>query len=200
MGVRGITSSAEVEVDLYTEMFAYNTNGLTHEAANGFPAGNPEFQILGTGDDVGAPGQTKDMTIFYDGYNISLTWSNETSLASATTNFPVGDITQAVGGNTAYVGFTAACGGVNDTQIVSDFSYVPLLPLLSIVSDGSGGVLVSWPAASSYALQQTSSLTSPSWSTIPGPYTTVNGPLYPQYQVHVTSLTGAEFYRLLITR
>jgi hypothetical protein len=200
MGVRGITNSVEVEIDLYNEAFAYDTGGLTHEAAGVWPAGNAEFQMLGTGDDVGAPGQTKDMTLLYDGSVLTMTWSNETSQASATTNLDVGDITQAVGtNNTAYVGFTGACGGLNDTQIVGDFSFIPFPPAVSIATDGSGGVLITWPAVSRYALQKNSSLTNPAgWTTIAGPYTTVSGPLYDKYRVHVTPATGVEFYRLLV--
>ena len=201
MGVRGITNSFEVEIDLYNELFAYDTNGLTHEAANGFPVGNPEFSMLGTGDDVGVAGQTKDMTILYDGSVLTMTWSNETSQASATTNFVVGDITQAVGARTAYVGFTGSCGGVNDTQIVGDFSFIPIPPVVSIARDGSGGVFLTWPALSSYALQKNSSVANPAgWTTIAGPHTTVSGQLYDQYQVHVTPATGTEFYRLVVTQ
>jgi hypothetical protein len=198
MGVRGITNSFEVELDLFNEQFAYNTNGLTHEANGPYPAGNPEFQMLGTGDDVGAPG-IKDMTILYDGNTLTLTWSNETSHASATTNFVIGDIAPAVTGNKAYVGFTGACGGVDDTQFVSNFSYVPLTPLLSIVHDGSGGVLIGWPAVSTYTLQQNSNLASPlGWTTIAGPYTTVPGQPYDQYRVQITPATGTHFYRLVV--
>jgi hypothetical protein len=199
LGVRGITNSFEVELDLYDERFAYDTNGLTHEAGSGFPAGNPDFEMLGTGDDVGVAGQTKDMTIFYDGNTLSLTWSNETSHASATTNFVIGGITPAVGGNTAYVGFTGACGGVDDTQIVGDFAFLPLAPILTIMRDGSGGVLITWPAVGTFKLQQNSNLAnSAGWTTIPGPYTTVSAQPYNQYQVHVTPATGTEFYRLMV--
>ncbi len=198
MGVRTITNSFEVELDLYNEGFAYNTNGLTHEAGDGFPAGMTEFQMLGTGDDVGVANQAKDMTVLYDGNNLTLTWSNQTSHASATTNFVIGDITQAVGGKTALVGFTGACGGVDDTQIVSDFAFIPLAPVLSIAPDGSGGVFIRWPAVSTYTLQQNSSVNGPGWTTISGPYTTVPGQPFDQYQVHVTPAQGTHFYRLIV--
>jgi hypothetical protein len=194
MGVRGITNSVEVELDLYSENFAYDTNGLTHEAGGGFPAGNAEFQLLGTGDDVGAPGQTKDMTILYNGSVMTLTWSNETSLATGTTNLNVGDITKNVGGSTAYVGFTGACGGIDDTQIVGAFQFIPL-PMLSIVP-GGGGVVITWPTGiGGYALQQNSNLSNPGgWTTIAGPYSIASG----QYQVTVTPATGVQFYRLVV--
>jgi hypothetical protein len=193
LGLVGVvTNSFEVELDLYTEWFAWDTNGQTIQFS-----GNAEFQMFGTGDDVGVAGQTKDMTILYDGNTLTLTWSNETSQASATTNFTVGDITQAVGTNQAYVGFTGACGGVTDTQIVGDFSYLPILPVLSIAPDGSGGVLITWPALASYVLQKNSTLTNPAgWTTVAGPYTTVSGPQYNLYQVDVSPATGTAFYRL----
>jgi hypothetical protein len=82
---------------------------------------------------------------------------------------------------------------------VGDFSFIPLPPAVSIATDGSGGVLITWPAVSRYALQKNSSLTNPAgWTTIAGPYTTVSGPLYDEYRVHVTPATGVEFYRLLV--
>jgi hypothetical protein len=203
MGVRTITNSFEVEIDLFNEGFAVNTNGLTHEAGDGFPAGNPEFFLLGAaggGDDVGAAGQTKDMTIFYDGNTVSLTWSNETQQISGTTNIVIGDITQAVGGSKAYVGLTGACGGVTDTQIVGNFAYVPLAPTLTIVPDGSGGVFISWPAVGTYTLQQNPNVADAlGWTTISGPYTTVPTQPFDQYQVHVTSASGTHFYRLIVT-
>jgi hypothetical protein len=200
MGVRGITNSFEVEIDLYNELFAVNTGGLTHEAGNGFPAGNPEFPLLNNGDDVGAAGQTKDMTVFYDGNTLSLTWSNETSLATASTNIVIGDITQAIGGdNKAFIGFTGACGGVDDTQIVGNFAYIPLLRALSITPDGTGGVFVSWPAVTTWVLQQNSSISNPgAWSDVSGPYPTVSAQPYDQYRVHVTPATGTHYYRLIM--
>jgi hypothetical protein len=200
MGVRTITNSFEVELDLYNEGFAYNTNGLTHEDGDGFPAGNPEFQMLGTGDDVGVPNQTKDMTILYDGNTLTLTWSNETSLASATTNFVIGDISGATAGKMGLVGFTGACGGVDDTQIVGNFAYIPLAPTLTIVPDGSGGVFIRWPAVSTYTLQENTNLANAlGWTTISGPYTTVPTQPFDQYQVHVTPASGTHFYRLTVT-
>jgi len=200
MGVRRITNSFEVELDLYNEGFAWDTNGLTHEAGDGFPAGNPEFQMLGTGDDVGEPG-IKDVTILYDGNTLTLTWSNETRQVSATTNFVIGDIRPAVTGTKAYVGFTGACGGVDDTQYVSNFSYIPLFRGLTITSDGTGGVFIRWPALNTWVLQENSNLTnSLGWTTVPGPYTTVSAQPFNQYQVHVTSATGTHFYRLLVTQ
>ena len=140
------------------------------------------------------------MTILYDGNTLTLTWSNETSHASATTNFVIGDITPAVGGTKAYVGFTGACGGVDDTQIVGNFAYIPITRALSITRDGSGGVLITWPAIGTWALQQNSSVNNPlGWTDLPGPYTTVSAQPYDQYQVHVTPATGTEFYRLVLT-
>jgi hypothetical protein len=198
MGVRTITNSLEVEIDLFSELFAYNTNGLTHEAGDGFPAGNPEFSLLGTGDDVGDPGHTKDMTILYDSSSLSITWSNEFSHLSGTTNVVVGPINDIAGSSTAYVGLTASCGGIDDTQIVGDFSYLPLPPVVAITRDGGGGVNIAWPALPTYKLQQNSTLNPAGWATISPPYTTVSAQPFDKYQVHVTPATGTTFYRLTI--
>jgi hypothetical protein len=84
---------------------------------------------------------------------------------------------------------------------VGDFSFIPIPPVVSIARDGSGGVFLTWPALSSYALQKNSSVANPAgWTTIAGPHTTVSGQLYDQYQVHVTPATGTEFYRLVVTQ
>jgi hypothetical protein len=89
---------------------------------------------------------------------------------------------------------------VDDTQIVSDFAYIPLAPQLSIAPDGTGGIYVRWPALPAYSLQQNSSIANfNGWSPISGPYTTVPGQGFDQYQVHVTPATGTHFYRLLVT-
>jgi hypothetical protein len=199
MGVRTITNSFEVEIDLYNELFAFNLNGLTHEPGDGFPAGNPEFSLLGTGDDVGDAGHTKDMTILYDSSNLTITWSNQFSHLSGTTNVTLGDIQPAIGSSTAYVGFTASCGGIDDTQIVGDLAYVPLPPTLAISRDGGAGVNLTWPALPTYKLQQNSSANNPAgWTTISGPYTTVSAQPFDHYLLHVTPATGTVFYRLLV--
>src|SRR5215471_18789183 len=106
--------------------------------------------------------------------NLSLTFSNQSTHVSSTTNFVIGDIKPALLGSTAYVGFTGACGGVDDTQVVSDFAYIPLAPQLSIAPDGTGGIYVRWPALPAYSLQQNTSIGA-GWTPINGPYTTVPG-------------------------
>src|SRR5436190_283032 len=84
------------------------------------------------------------------------------------------------------------------TQIVGSFAYIPLPRALSITRDGSGGVLITWPAISSWTLQQNSSVNNPlGWTDIPGPYTTVSAQPFDRYQVHVTPATGTKFYRLV---
>jgi len=47
MGVRTITNSFEVEIDLYNELFAYDTNGLTTKPATVSPRVTRSFHCSG---------------------------------------------------------------------------------------------------------------------------------------------------------
>jgi hypothetical protein len=101
--------------------------------------------------------------------------------------------------NTAYVGFTSGDGGAYSTQQIVNFSFTPgavavVGPPLTIAAGAGGTFLIAWPSttASSYVLQQSSSLTGP-WANVTTTPTQANG----NYQVSVTATAGPEFFRLL---
>jgi hypothetical protein len=65
---------------------------------------------------------------------------------------------------------------------------------LTIATGPGGTFLIAWPSttASSYVLQQSSSLTGP-WANVTTTPMQANG----NYQVSVTATAGAQFFRLL---
>jgi hypothetical protein len=85
--------------------------------------------------------------------------------ATYTTNYSV-NVPAVIGNNAAYIGFTAADGGISSVQTVSNllFSYTTS-PILSIAQGTPGKVVVSWPVSVSslFTLMQSSSLKGP-WS------------------------------------
>ena len=61
--------------------------------------------------------------LVYDGTNLTMTLTDTVTNATVTEVFPV-NIPSAVGGDTAYVGFTGATGGETATQNVLSWTYV----------------------------------------------------------------------------
>lgn len=112
---------------------------------------------------------------------------------SFTASLPA-DVVGTLGTNIAYVGFTAASGGVASTQVVRDFSFYNRPPL-DVQAGGSGTITLAWPAsAAGFGLQHSSSLAPGSWSTVSGPVDLVNG----RNQAVLTPGPGNQFYRLAL--
>jgi hypothetical protein len=113
------------------------------------------------------------------------------------TNYTVGPISDILGGNVAYIGFTGADGGITSRQTISDFQFHSVLPPVSLSAAPLSGnsFILSWSAADpTYLLQTSASLSSPSW--VPGPASvTVNGTN--QVTIDVTSGSSQQFYRLV---
>lgn len=135
--------------------------------------------------------------------NVSLSWSNGVlsatltdagTLATYSTNYPVGPLSALLGGNLAYVGFTGSDGGAVSIQTVRNFQFHTVLPPVHLVTSPMTGhsLVLSWPNVDPYYVLMTSpSLTSPFVS---GPTpTVVNGTN--QVTVDVTG-SPQQFYRL----
>lgn len=187
IGYTGITNSVALGLEVYTPNgggtgWDYLTNGqatgvFTPPTPVNFDDGNPV-----------------DWTILYNGRTITLTLADETTGKAYTNTFVVGSIPALVGGNTAFVGFTGATGGVNALQTISNFSFTPF-PVLSATTSGSS-VKLTWPTGiGGYTLQKSSSLSSPNWTAVPGPYTIVGS----NYQMTIASPVGNAFYRLVVS-
>ena len=194
LGYYQMTNSIALCAELYNN--ADNAPGI-EVATNGEPSAG----VIGTGFQYGptAPvslisGDPISFSIYYDGSNYDVTMTDLTTAATYSTNYEVGAIweTNIIGSDTAYVGFTAATGGVSATQTIANFYFTPIISL-SVASSG-GSVVLSWPTGvGGYTLQKSSNLTT--WTSLPGPYTVVGNP----YQYVVTPPTGTLFYRLYVT-
>jgi autotransporter-associated beta strand protein len=136
-----ISPSAAVEINIYNghvQGTNYTTNGA---AVANFNA---------TGSVNVASGDPIQITVSYDGTNI-LTESLKDLTTSATysTTYTVGSLASVVSGNTAFVGFSGATGGVNATQKISNFTStfgvsinnINLLPVTTDLFVAAGGTL-----------------------------------------------------------
>ncbi|HWF19442.1 MAG TPA: hypothetical protein VG754_09240 [Verrucomicrobiae bacterium] len=111
---------------------------------------------------------------------------------SFSTNAPV-NVPSLVHGNQAYVGFTAADGGVLSTQTVSNFVYTSLIDL-SVAQNGVNSLAVTWPVGvGGYVLQQDASLGDTNWVAVTNAVSVVSG----SNQVTVPLTSSNAFYRLV---
>ena len=181
----GITPSAALAIDLYNAI-----PGGIEFVSGGVNPGNGVYTrstpvVLNTGHPV-------KFTLHYDGNTLAVKMADTVATTNVfTTNMVIGAISQYVGSDVALIGFTAATGGVNSIQTVSNFTYVPL-PLLAASRSGSD-IVITWPVGvGGYSLQESPSLTGASWTTIAGPYTVVGS----INQVTLPVTGGNQFFRL----
>jgi hypothetical protein len=185
LGVSGITPSAELTFNIYDGSpggvgISFGTNG-----ANGNPYQSTAPVNLASGDVIA-------VTIVYGNGAFTVTLEDTTTSDRFTTNIPTGDLTTILGGQTAYVGFTGADGGISSTQTIANFQFVPLTSL-SVHASG-GNVVLTWPMLpAGYVLLTASDLANPTWGPCPSPVQ-VGG----QNQVTIPASTAKQFYRLAI--
>ena len=115
-----VASSASVQ--LYLRQGAagaieYETAG-TIDFANATPTGTVD---LVNGDRIQA-------TVIYNGTTLTTTLKDLDNPASTFTYSVAANIVAAVGGSTAYVGFTGGTGGGFSTQTISNFTFVNTIP------------------------------------------------------------------------
>ncbi|MDE3067949.1 MAG: hypothetical protein KGJ60_10420 [Verrucomicrobiota bacterium] len=134
-----------------------------------------------------------DFNVHYDGNVLALAMTDEVTQATFSTNVVVGSIPQTVGGDTAYIGFTAACGGVTTTQVITNFSFASINIPVASISAASTNVVISWSAAiTGYTLQENSDLSTANWVDVTNAVSVANG----QNQVTVPLTSTNEFFRL----
>jgi len=94
--------------------------------------------------------------------------------------------------NTAYIGITAADGGVSSTQIIRNFQFESLSGL-AIHPTPTNSVVLTWPnSAGGFVLQQTPTFGS-RWTTVDDPvFLDSNG----NNQVIIPAQNSTTFYRL----
>jgi Legume lectin domain/Chitobiase/beta-hexosaminidase C-terminal domain len=119
LGYSGLATSVAVKFDLYNNVGeGTNSTGLyTGGSSPTLPA-----TTLGGGVNLHS-GDTLHAHITYDGTTLTLTISDLVVPADTfTTSWPV-NIPTAVGGNTAYAGFTGATGGLTAVQQILTWTY-----------------------------------------------------------------------------
>jgi hypothetical protein len=185
LGVSAISPSWELEFNIYTG----NADGAGY---NIFTNGNVGVTTIIPGINMtnGDNGDPIGVNMLYLNGQMTMTFTDYVTTVSYTTNFAA-NIPAGVDGQTAYVGFTGADGGSSAIQTITDFSFISI-PTAQIQLNSPNAV-ISWPNfIPGYTLQESSSLTSPSWVNVPNPTIETNG----MFEVTVPTSGQTEFYRL----
>ncbi len=172
LGFYGITNSYGLELNIYIGSpigIATGTNGATLSGGGGAgyaPTGSVSVA-------------SEDPILFQltcANGNLLVVMTDQDSGDTYTTNYPIGSITNVLGGSDlAYVGFTGADGGVSSQQTISDFVFTPTLSGSEslAVTHTPGFVKLIWSSMdSTYSLQQSADLLN--WIAGPAP-TSANG-------------------------
>ena len=191
LGYGGIGNSAAISFNInssYTVGYAYVTDGLLTD-------GGPIGGYTATGPVNLASGDPINITINYNGKDITLSLVDANASASFTTNIAVGPLSSVLGAETGYVGFTAGAGALTAVETVTNFSFTPLLVPVSAHLTAPKTAVIGWPAGvGGYVLQTSMNLRS--WTTVPPPYAAgADGGL----QVTVPA-SGTAFYRLQLAQ
>jgi hypothetical protein len=189
-----ITPSWEAEFNIYGPQgigYVIDTGGVT--GGPYLPTGDPndtnytaETNMLSSGDPI-------NMTFTYSDGVMTMTMTDTNTSASFTTNLYIGDLTQIVEGQTAYVGFGAGDGGVASTQVITNFEFVSFTSLA--VKLNRPNALISWSGTIiGYELQENSDLTTTNWVNVTNQVYLTNG----LNQVTVPLTSSNQFYRLIL--
>ena len=120
LGYEGIANSVAVKFDLY------NNSGEGSDSTGLYTGGAvptvPAVDLSSTGINLHS-GDLMNAQLVYNGTTLTMTLTDTVTNATVTEVFTV-NIPSLVGGNTAYVGFTGATGGLSATQNVLSWTYV----------------------------------------------------------------------------
>ena len=116
LGYAGILSSVAVIFDLYDG--SGDLTGLYTNGAN--PVGS-SIDMTSSGLSLNS-GHPLNVSLSYNGTTLAITIKDTVTNASFSNSWAI-DVPATVGGNTAYVGFTASTGGVNALQNVLSWTY-----------------------------------------------------------------------------
>ena len=121
LGYAGIGKSAAVKFDLFQNGGdpSNSSTGVFVDGAQ--PIGSTSIDLTGSGINLHS-GDKMDANLAYDGEALTLTITDLVTQASWSHPFAI-DIPSIVGGNTAYVGFTAGTGGKTSTQQILSWTF-----------------------------------------------------------------------------
>jgi hypothetical protein len=115
----GIPKSVAVKFDLYNNVGeGSNSTGLYTGGANPL---TPSIDLSSTAINLHS-GDPINVTVSYDGTTLTMTETDLTNNATATQKYQV-NIPQQVGGDTAFIGFTAGTGALTATQEILNWSF-----------------------------------------------------------------------------
>lgn len=188
-----VTPSVALEFNLYPQY----TVGYSFDADGAIGPNATPGLVMNTNTAVGGVNYggigPMDVSLLYANGTMSLNLSNEVSGATFSTNVYVGDITQFLGTNTAYVGFTGAYGGAHAIQTITNFSFVSIPPAAIKLTGGKSAI--SWPGSVlGYTVQQNPSIATNNWVNVTNLVMFTNG----QNQVLTPQSGGQMFYRLIL--
>jgi hypothetical protein len=106
------------------------------------------------------------------------------------------DLPAVLGTNTAFVGFTGGDGGIASTQVISNFTFVPLTTVSAGFSP-TNTLVLSWPGTiGGYSVDTRSNLTANAdvWLNLTNPVNQVSG----RNQTIISAPIDRRFYRLSI--
>lgn len=143
-----LRNSVAIKFDLYDNAGeGVNSTGLY---TNGASPTAPFVDLTGSGVDLHS-GHACNVQISYDGTNLTMTITDPTVNAAFTQTWPV-NIPSVVGGNTAYVGFTGATGGLAAIQDITSWT------LSSTAASATAAPVIS-PASGTFASAQSVTMT-----------------------------------------
>ncbi|HZV37085.1 MAG TPA: hypothetical protein VFB72_21085, partial [Verrucomicrobiae bacterium] len=178
-----ITNSVALEFDIFTNAtggagIALDSNGAIGPNTSTAPVD------LGSGDPI-------NVALQYLNGRATVTLFDTVNSNTFTTNALV-NVPAIVGGQQAFVGFTAADGGAVSTQTVSNFVYISLVDLQATPSGSN--LILAWPVGvGGFTLQQSPALLSGNWTPVTNAVNVVNG----SNQVVVPITGNYNFYRLV---
>jgi legume-like lectin family protein len=190
LGYTNITSSAALMINF----FNFGAYGSTLALATGgaLPSSTNDISSeidLHSGD-------TMDATATYDGTNLAVTLTDATDASKTITeSYPV-DLTQTVGGNTAYVGFTAATGNSFSTQKILSWDYTGSnTPTITAVASATPNPVTGTTTALSVAATDNGADLTYSWALASKPNGAEHDPIFSENGTDSSDSITAKFFK-----
>ncbi|HEY2821302.1 MAG TPA: chitobiase/beta-hexosaminidase C-terminal domain-containing protein [Candidatus Acidoferrum sp.] len=114
-----IARSVAVKFDFFSN--AGEGNNSTGLYINGASPTTPAIDLTSSGINLQS-GDTMSVHFAYDGANLAMTITDNVANTTFTQTWPI-NISQTIGSNTAYVGFTAGSGGSSSSQKIETWSF-----------------------------------------------------------------------------